>query len=216
MQAFSLPISDHQQFCADRLHEKVNGDLLNSWRVINQLWRLPLEEFTHSWTALISLYLDHYHALINEHTALRFVEQCRKWHQFFGGLLCDPITQILAYHPCGMEVVPAHELFLPIISYWHEIGLESYRLFYVLYFDALSYIFVRSVYVASVDLKNHQTDMVSDAFDLLYAELTMVHKHLIGSMYERRYARQLARYEKVIALFFTQRATYLEQKESDV
>jgi hypothetical protein len=215
MQAFSLPMSEHQQLCADRLQEKVSGDLLNAWRVINQLWRLPLEEFTDTWTALIAVYLDHYHEIINEHAAPQFVEQCRKIHQFFEGLLCDPITQILAYHPCGLEVVPAQEILLPISSYFQEIGLLAYRLFYVLYFDALSYVFVHSVYAVSANIENYYVCNGANEQDLLCSELTMVHKHLIGTTYERRYARQLVRYQELLNLLYARWNKYIEQKESD-
>ncbi len=164
------------------------------------LWQLPLDEFDQAWQYTVDAYSVFNKELIRSGNCIKFVQLCRMLHNFFTHLFVDTQTNSLMYVlgalPFGIDKNRIHSLH----THWKLTHQMAYQHFYAVYFDCVVNLFINTIYAAHLHTDTQEWfDDVSRA-QRYCSELYTIHKLLVGGEYEKRYARQLVRYQEVITL----------------
>lgn len=163
----------------------------NSKAVIQKLWRLKINSFNAFFATLTAQYVDDRNQLVKLEHCDQFIHHCQRIHHFLKYLFVVSSHNSLIYSESENEWMPDG---IPLFSYWKSEGFKSYRQFYALYFDCLARLFVVAMHESWLNLRNGRYAHYRTKAEQFHAHMSMVLEQLIGSEYEERYGRQLARY----------------------
>ena len=88
----------------------------------------------------------------------------------------------------------------PLLVHWKVGERYAYQTLYALYFGAVVRQFIAAVQLAYECKGDEEYAHVRLQAEQHHVLLTTLHKFLVDSDYERRYALQLARYQELLAL----------------
>jgi hypothetical protein len=160
--------------------------------VIKQLWPSTLETFLATWATFLDQYRCIYHQLLSLDRIHSYVEHCTiLHHQLLTHLFIEQKTQELFYSNQSY-VGPDYQ---SLQRYCCDRRHNAYWLWYALYCDCISYLFIDQLCPVPPDSFNAQR---FEQAELLYDQMSALVKHLDKSPYQKRYTRQLQRYQELL------------------
>jgi len=166
---------------------------------------LPINSLNQTFTHACQRYLADRDQLLKIEYCFDFTQHCQFLHQFFKYLFVSQRDGSLIHNESDNEFMRD---VVPLFAYWKSIGYEPYLQFYALYFDCLARLFVVALHESWLNVANDKYAYQRTKAEQAHAMMSMVMEHLIGSEYEERYARQLARYYDLLSFVQSEKDKY--------
>lgn len=181
-------------------HDMLRKNFLHVPRTIKFLWNLPLDRFNCACVELFTWYYLCAYKLLSLSLYRAFAQRCRMLHAFFSHIYVDIEMNTLVYLSQNNFVGNVDGI-THLQVYWLATVQTAYQKFYAVYFDCIARLFLAAicdVYVYRYNNKRYNNYLV--CVKHFNNELHMIFEVLIGSVYERRCAQQLVRYQELISL----------------
>ena len=155
-------------------------------------------DFMQAWERLVYWY-EQVYATVATHAQIdAFAFHCRELRkQFFEHLFFDVSANEFIFIDDPSRFLHDSSL-VPLGTYWHSTGNQLYARWYAMYFDCVAHLFLTMICTHSFD--RALFEQRHHAVYRAYEELCQLVLLLKDSCYEKRYARQLYRYQELLEL----------------
>ena len=175
-----------------------NTSYLMPYTVIRILWNQTPKAFVHVWNECVALYKRACKKFTTKSQVYAFVVHCRFIHKhFLSHLYVDATHNVLVY---SFQHAYAHDSMREcktVFSFLKNNNTQALCDFYAIYFDCVVTLFLDTLNFIEkkVPIQNTYTQL-----EQYYGELLSLMPYLRGSVYEKRYAQQIQRYQELVAL----------------
>jgi hypothetical protein len=171
------------------------------YRVISSLWHCRLPDFDARWATYVQQYVDLDDDHVSLHELYRRVMHCDTVHTFFSRLYINAQDQSLVYNAGEYSMMSNSDDLESVWRYWARTGNKAHHLFYARYFDWLARCFIAALYrVSTCRSSGEPCDELEDHARELHDRLHEIFVQVKGYCFEHCYARQLRRYQELLAL----------------